>query len=281
MRAALIQLTASDDPAANLPLTEAALRAAAAGGADIAATPEMTNIISSDRSHQMAVARPEDADPTLDRLRAVTAELGLWLVIGSLGLRSGTDPDRLVNRCFVIDPAGGIRARYDKIHMFDVDVSETETYRESDTYAPGDRAVIVDTPFARLGLSICYDLRFAALYRDLARAGAQVLLVPAAFTVPTGQAHWHTLLRARAIENGAFVLAPAQTGTHKGARADRPRRTFGHTLAVGPWGGVIADAGTEPGVTFVDLDLAEVTEARRRIPALARTRAWNGPVEGG
>jgi predicted amidohydrolase len=273
MRAALIQLSVSDDPADNLPATEAALREAAAGGAELAATPEMTNLVSGSRTHQMAVARAEADDPTLARLRAVAAELGLWLVIGSLAVRSERDPDRLANRCFVIDPAGDIRARYDKIHMFDVTVSETETYRESETYAPGNRAVVVDTPFGRLGLSICYDLRFPVLYRVLARAGAEILMIPAAFTRPTGQAHWHTLLRARAIETGSFVLAPAQTGEHRVAQG-RPRQTYGHALAVSPWGEVLADAGTGPGVTFIDLDLDEVARARARIPAIAASPDW-------
>jgi predicted amidohydrolase len=278
MRAALIQITASDDPAANLPATEAALRQAAAQGAEFAATPEMTNIMSSDRAHQMRVARAEGDDPTLARLRAVAAELGLWTLIGSLALRSGDDPDRLANRSFLIAPDGGIAARYDKIHMFDVEVGDGQTYRESATYRPGSRAVLADTPFARLGLTVCYDLRFAALFRDLAQAGAQVICVPAAFTVPTGEAHWHVLLRARAIETGAFILAPAQTGTHPGGQGGPPRRTYGHALALAPWGEVIADAGTAPGVVFADLDLAQVAEARRRIPALSVSPNWDRPA---
>lgn len=276
MRAALIQLTASDDPGENLPATEAALRRAAADGADFAATPEMTNMISSDRAHQMAVARPETEDPTLARLRALAVELGLWVLIGSLAVQPDDDPDRLANRSFLIGPDGGVVARYDKIHMFDVSVGEGEAYRESATYRPGTRAVVAHTPFARLGMTVCYDLRFPALFRSLAQAGAQVICVPAAFTVPTGQAHWHVLLRARAIETGAFILAPAQTGTHP-ARSGPGRRTFGHSLAVGPWGEVVADAGTGPGVTIVDLDLDRVAEVRGRIPALQQTRTWEGP----
>jgi predicted amidohydrolase len=213
MRAALIQMTSSDRPADNLRAAEAALRQAAAGGADFAATPETTNLISVDRAHTLAVARPEGDDPTLARLRAVAAELGLWTLIGSLAVRSEDESERLANRSFLIAPDGTIAARYDKIHMFDVEIDDGQTYRESDTYRPGSRAVVADMPCARLGMTICYDLRFPALYRDLARAGAQIVTVPAAFTVPTGRAHWHTLLRARAIETGAFVLAPAQTGT--------------------------------------------------------------------
>jgi deaminated glutathione amidase len=281
MRAALIQMTASDDPGANLPVTEALLRRAAAGGADFAATPEMTNLVTGDRDHALASAHHEDADPTLARLRAVAAGLGIWVLIGSLALRSEDDPERLANRSFLIGPDGAIAARYDKIHMFDVEIGDGQSYRESATYRPGTRAVLADTPMARIGLTVCYDLRFPALFRDLAKAGAQVICVPAAFTVPTGQAHWHVLLRARAIETGAFILAPAQTGTHPARHDGPPRRTFGHALAVAPWGEVIADAGDAPGVTFADLDLAQVAEARRRIPALRRSRVWQGPKAAG
>jgi predicted amidohydrolase len=277
MRAALIQMTSSDRPEENLRAAEAALRQAAAEGADFAATPETTNLISVDRAHALAVTRTEGDDPTLARLRAVAAELGLWTLIGSLAVRCQDDPARLANRSFLIAPDGAIAARYDKIHMFDVEIGDGQTYRESDTYRPGTRAVLADMPFARLGLTICYDLRFPALFRDLAQAGAQIVTVPAAFTVPTGRAHWHTLLRARAIETGAFVLAPAQTGTHPARGTARPRQTFGHSLAIAPWGETLADAGDGPGVTLVELDLARVTEARTRIPALRQTRDWTGP----
>jgi len=276
MRAALVQLRSSDDPAANLPVTEGLIREAASGGAGLILTPECTNIVSASRTRQRDVLAPEDDDATLHRLRDVSAELAVWLVIGSLLLRSGDADERFVNRCFVLGPDGGIRARYDKIHMFDVDLPDGESYRESTAFRPGAAAVVADTAGARLGLSICYDLRFPALYRDLARAGAQVLTIPSAFTVPTGKAHWRALLRARAIETGCFVLAPAQSGQHD-ATDGRSRRTYGHSLAVNPWGEVIADAGEPTGVTLVELDLAEVAEARRRIPSLGHGRDYSTP----
>ncbi|MFN6951557.1 MAG: carbon-nitrogen hydrolase family protein [Albidovulum sp.] len=276
MRAALLQLSVSDDPAANLPVTSALLREAAAGGAGFVLTPEATNGLSSDRAHQRAVLRHEEEDATLAALRSEAAAHGLWLLIGSLGLLTHDADGRFANRSFLIAPDGTIAARYDKIHMFDVDVSETESYRESSGYRPGSRAVAVDTPFARVGLTICYDVRFPHLYRRLAKSGAQILTVPAAFNDTTGAAHWHALLRARAIENGAYVLAPAQTGSHA-AHNGRPRRTYGHSLAVSPWGEVLVDAGTEVGVSYVDLCLAEVTRARARVPSLGHDRDFEGP----
>ena len=276
MRAALIQLTSGDDPPGNLAVTEALVREAAAGGAALALTPECTNIVSADRARQREVLVAESEDATLARLRAVAAELGLWLVIGSLCLRS-RDPDgRFVNRSFLIGPDGAIRARYDKIHMFDVELDAGESYRESAAYRPGERAVLAEAAGLRLGLTVCYDLRFPHLYRDLAKAGAEVLTVPSAFTVPTGRAHWEVLLRARAIETGAYVLAPAQSGTHA-ARAGRGRQTWGHSLAVAPWGEVIADAGDGPGVAFAEIDPAEVVHARARIPSLGHDRAYTPP----
>ena len=272
MRAALIQLSSGPDPEANLAVTRGFLREAAAGGADIALTPEVTNIVTADRAHQAAMVRTEADDATLAALRDEARTLGIWLVIGSLALKTGDADGRFANRSFVVSPTGEIVARYDKIHMFDVEVSQTERYRESAAFRPGDRAVVADTPLGKLGLSICYDLRFAPLYRRLAKAGAQVLTVPAAFTRPTGQAHWETLLRARAIETGSFVLAPAQTGENAPGRA-----THGHSLAVAPWGEVLADAGEAPGVTLVDFDLASVDDARARIPALTHDRDFQGP----
>ena len=276
MKAALVQLSVTDDPLANLPVTRSLVREAAAQGAGFVLTPEVTNCLSSDRAHQREVLRHETDDPTLAALRTDAAELGIWLLIGSLGLKT-RDPDgRFANRSFLIAPDGTIMARYDKIHMFDVDVSETEKYRESSGYRPGTRAVVTAAPFATVGLSVCYDLRFPHLYRALARAGADVLTVSAAFNDTTGAAHWEPLLRARAIETGAYVLAPAQTGTHA-AHNGRPRRSHGHSLAVSPWGEVLADAGTEVGVTLVDLDLAEVARARARIPSLSHDRPFEGP----
>lgn len=276
MRAALLQLSVTDDPAANLPVTLGLVREAAAGGAGFVLTPEVTNCLSSDRAHQRAVLRHEAEDPTLAALSAEAAALGLWLLVGSLGVLTGDIDGRFANRSFLIAPDGAIVARYDKIHMFDVNVSETEQYRESAGYRPGTRAVTADTPFGRIGMSVCYDLRFPQLYRRLAQAGATILTVPAAFNDTTGAAHWHPLLRARAIETGCYVLAPAQTGSHA-AHNGRPRRTFGHSLAVSPWGEVLADGGTEVGVSYVELSPDEVERARARVPSLTHDRVFEGP----
>lgn len=276
MRAALVQLTVGDDPAANLPETLALVRAAAEGGAQLVLTPECTNLLSSNRDHQRRVLRSEDEDATLAALRAEAAAQGIWLLIGSLGLLTQDADGRFANRSFLTGPGGQIVARYDKIHMFDVDVSETEVYRESAGYRPGAQAVLAETPLGRIGMTVCYDLRFPHLYRRLAQAGAQILTVPAAFNHITGAAHWEVLLRARAIETGCFVLAPAQTGFHP-ETAGKGRRTHGHALAVAPWGEVLADGGTDPGVTFVDLDLEAVTRARARVPSLFHDRPFDGP----
>jgi len=276
MRAGLIQLTVGDDPAANLPRTLDLVREAAAGGAGFVLTPECTNLLSSDRDHQRNVLRHEGEDATLAALRETAADTGIWLLIGSLGLLTADADGRFANRSFLIGPDGAILARYDKIHMFDVNVSETEVYRESAGYRPGGQAVLADTPFGRVGMTVCYDLRFPHLYRHLAQAGADILTVPAAFNHLTGQAHWEVLLRARAIETGCFVLAPAQTGFHPEAHG-KGRQTHGHALAVAPWGEVLADAGTEPGVSFVDLDMSQVAKARARVPSLTHDRAFGGP----
>ena len=276
MRAGLVQLSVSDDPAANLPVTLGFVREAAAKGAEFILTPELTNGLSSSRMHQRAVFHGEAADLTLAALRAEAKALGVWLLIGSLGLVTTDADGRFANRSFLIGPDGSIVARYDKIHMFDVNVSATEVYRESDGYRPGDKAVLAETPLGKIGMTVCYDLRFPALYRRLAQAGAQILTVPAAFNHITGAAHWEVLLRARAIETGCFVIAPAQTGFHP-EHAGKGRRTHGHSLAVAPWGEVIADGGTEPGVTVVDVDLARVDEARHRVPSLRHDRRFDGP----
>src|SRR5210317_2031846 len=276
LRVGLIQLCAGRDPQANLQATEALVRQAAGEGARFVLTPEVTNCVTSDRAHQAAVLHPQETDPTLARLRQLAAELGIWLLIGSLGIKT-TDADvRYANRSFMIGPDGALRAHYDKIHMFDVRVSASETYRESASYRPGNRAVLCQTDFAAVGMTICYDLRFAHLHRALAQAGAQILTVPAAFSPVTGAAHWQVLLQARAIETGCFVLAPAQTGlndTHKGAQ----RRTYGHSMVVAPWGEVLLDAGTAPGAYCIDLDLAQVEQARLRVPALGHDRSFDGP----
>lgn len=271
MKAALLQITSSDDPAANLDMVRAMVAEAAANGAQFVLTPEVTNCLSSSRARQNAVLTLQDDDQTLAGLSAQAADLGIWLLIGSLGLKTGDADGRFANRCFLIDPQGEIAAWYDKIHMFDVDVDATETYRESDGYRPGTRAVTADTPFGILGLTICYDVRFGYLHRQLAHAGAQILTAPAAFSPVTGEAHWEVLLRARAIETGCYVLAPAQTGTHPRTEG-RERRTHGHSLAIAPWGEVLLDMGTQPGIGYVELDLAEVDKARRRVPALNHDR---------
>lgn len=276
MRIGLVQLTVCDDPVANLPQTLALVRKAAAGGAGFVLTPECTNVLSSSRDHQNGVLYPESEDPTLAALRAEAQALGIWLLIGSLGLKTDDPDGRFANRSFLIAPEGAIAARYDKIHMFDVTVSETEAYRESAGYRPGGQAVVAETPFGRLGLTVCYDLRFPYLHRALAQAGATILTVPAAFNDTTGTAHWEVLLRARAIETGCFVLAPAQTGFHP-ETAGKGRRTHGHSLVVAPWGEVLADGGTEPGVIFADLDLAQVASARGRVPSLTHDRGFTGP----
>jgi predicted amidohydrolase len=276
MRAALVQLTVTDDPAENLPVTVEHVRTAVAGGAGFVLTPELTNGLSSSRVRQRSLFRTETDDETLAVLRAEAKQAGVWLLIGSLGLLTNDADGRFANRSFLIGPDGEIAARYDKIHMFDVNVTATEVYRESEGYRPGARVVLAQTSFAKLGMSVCYDLRFPALYRRLAQAGAQILTVPAAFNHITGAAHWEILLRARAIETGCFVLAPAQTGFHP-ERQGNGRRTHGHSLAVSPWGEVLADGGTEPGITFVDIDLAQVDEARQRIPSLGHDREFDGP----
>jgi predicted amidohydrolase len=276
MRAGLVQLTVTDDPAENLPRTLALVRAAAAGGAEFVLTPECSNALSSNRAHQQAVFHPEDADPTLAALRDAAAQAGIWLLIGSLGVKTADGDGRFANRSLLIDPTGAVAARYDKIHMFDVNVSDTEIYRESAGYRPGAQAVLADTPFGRLGLTVCYDIRFPALYRRLAQGGAQIITVPAAFNHITGAAHWETLLRARAIETGCFILAPAQTGFHAESRG-KGRHTHGHSLIVAPWGEVLADGGTDPGIIFADIDLAEVARARARVPSLSHDRDFDGP----
>lgn len=273
MRTALLQLNSSDDPVENLGWTRARLRAAVADGAKFVLTPEVTNCVSASRTHQQDVLCLQDDDPTLAALRDEAAKSGVWLLIGSLGLKTNDRDGRLANRSFLIGPDGAIEAWYDKIHMFDVQVTETETFRESAAYRPGDRGVVATTPFANIGLSVCYDLRFPYLYRALAQAGAQVLTVPAAFSPVTGAAHWEPLLRARAIETGCYVLAPAQCGVHKISRG-KTRSTYGHSIAISPWGEVIAEATDCPDTVFLDLDLAEVEKARGRVPSLTHGREF-------
>ncbi|OUS05642.1 amidohydrolase [Rhodobacterales bacterium 52_120_T64] len=276
MKVALVQFTSSNDPAANLLLAEGFIREAHAGGAEFILTPETTNIISSSRKQQAEVLHFEAEDPSLARLRDLSQELKIWLLIGSLGLKTGDADARFANRSFLISPTGEIAARYDKIHMFDVDLGNGEVYRESSAYRPGTKATLAKTDIGNIGMTICYDLRFPDLYRELAQAGADILTAPAAFTVPTGRAHWHALLRARAIENGCFVLAPAQCGMHDWGKEPR-RETFGHSLVISPWGEVLADGGETQGVTFVELDLNDVAKARAKIPSLMHDREFEPP----
>ena len=276
MRVGLVQLTVSDDPAANLPHTLSLIQAAVAGGAEFVLTPECTNALSSSRNHQCAVFHDEEHDPTLAVLCSEARKGGVWLLIGSLGVKTKDADGRFANRSFLIGPDGSIVARYDKIHMFDVNVSETEVYRESIGYRPGGHAVLAQTSIGKIGMTVCYDLRFPHLYRRLAQAGAEILTVPAAFNHITGGAHWEVLLRARAIETGCYVLAPAQTGFHS-EHIGPGRRTHGHSLVIAPWGDIVADGGIDPGVTFADIDVSQVIKARARIPSLQHDRAIAGP----
>ncbi|MBU2992281.1 carbon-nitrogen hydrolase family protein [Octadecabacter sp. 1_MG-2023] len=275
MKVAILQLTSSDDPAENLAMVQGMIADAVSQGAEFICTPEVTNCVSLDRKHQASVLSYQEDDPSLSGLQTSAKEHGIWLSIGSLALKGG-DGDRFVNRSFLIAPDGKITATYDKIHMFDVQVNETETYAESSGYAPGNQAVVADIGTAKVGLTICYDLRFPYLHRALAKAGADILLVPAAFSPVTGVAHWEPLLRARAIETGCFVIAAAQTGTHA-AQIGKQRTTYGHSLVVSPWGEVLVDAGVAPGVTLVDFTLSDVPRSRERIPALLHDREFSGP----
>ena len=273
MRGALLQMTSSDDPGQNQDLVVDMIERAVQDGAQICLTPEVTNCVSTSRSRQEDVLQREEHDTSLAAFRAAAQHAGIWLLIGSLALK--TD-DRFINRSYLIAPDGGVVAHYDKIHMFDVQVSETETYRESAGYRPGETAVIADTDFGQIGLCICYDVRFPSLFAALARAGASIITVPSAFSPVTGDAHWETLLRARAIETGAWILAPAQTGTHA-ALHGKARKTHGHSMVIDPWGTVVLDAGTEPGIYRFDIDPAQAARARAKIPALDHIRPFATP----
>ena len=266
----LVQITAEREHAPSIARALPLVRAAAKAGADLIALPENATMIEPAYEAALKKALPEDEHPGLAAYRAAAQDLRKWIVVGSLSVRS--TPTKYANRSFLIDPAGTIVARYDKIHLFDVDLPNGERYRESDRVAAGAAAVTADLPWARLGMTVCYDVRFASLYRVLAQAGATVLSVPAAFTAVTGLAHWHVLLRARAIETGSFVIAPAQTGTHA-----EGRRTFGHSLVVGPWGDILVDGGTDEGFVTAQIDPAEVGAARARIPALHHDRPFAAP----
>ena len=243
-------------------------------GASFVLTPEVTNCVSLSRTHQNQVLQTEADDQTLADLRATARDHSVWVLVGSLALIDAQGDGRFVNRSFLIRPDGTIAARYDKIHMFDVTISKTETYHESDGYRPGDTATLAQIDGIGVGMTICYDLRFPHLFRDLAKSGARIFTVPSAFSPETGAAHWETLLRARAIENGCFVLAPAQCDTHPAING-RSRRTHGHSLAIDPWGAVLADGGDLPGVTMVDMDLSAVDDARSRLPSLSHDRNYS------
>ena len=266
MRIALAQMQSGIDPQANAVGLVQAIASAAKGGAAMVFTPEMSGLLDRNRARASAHIMSEELDIVLAAVRKAAAESGIWVSLGSLALKGGSD-GRLINRSFLIDETGSVRARYDKIHLFDVDLPTGESWRESAAYAPGEEAVVVDTPVGRLGLSICYDLRFPALYAALSGAGATILSIPAAFTVPTGKAHWHALMRARAIENAAWVVAAAQVGRHEDGRT-----TYGHSVVVDPWGEVILDMGEEPGVAFADLEPARCNEVRAQIPVIAHRR---------
>lgn len=266
-KAAMIQMRSGLQPGANIDAAVRYIGDAKSAGAEYVLTPEMTNILAVNREQLFAVVVEEGADASLATLREVARKLGIYVHVGSLAIR--ISPDRAANRSFLIDPKGDILARYDKIHMFDVDLAGGESYRESRNYRPGELAVLADLPWGRLGLTVCYDLRFPALYRALAEAGATMLAIPSAFTKQTGEAHWHVLIRGRAIENGCFVFAAAQGGRHENGRD-----TFGHSLIVDPWGRIIAEGDTEPGVIVAEINPAEVASARARIPSLQHGRRF-------
>ena len=271
LRVACIQTNAKPDLATNLDEVERWIRAAHADGAGFIATPENTSGMYGDRKSLIAAALPEKGHPAISRFSALAEETGAWLLAGSITIR--LESEKLANRSMLFDPRGRVVARYDKIHMFDADPADGQAYRESATFEPGTAAVVADTDFGKLGLSICYDVRFPALYNALALGGATMITVPAAFTVPTGKAHWHVLLRARAIETGAFVVAPGQVGEHAGNRF-----TYGHSLIVAPWGEVLADGGDQEGFVAADCDFDEVTKARKMIRAVHHSRPFTPPA---
>jgi len=268
--AAMVQTRTKLSPEQNLKEIGELIREAKAKGADYVQTPEMTNILAANREQLFNTISDEDSDPSLKAYRALARDLKIHVHLGSLAIKA--TPDRAANRAFMIDPSGEIIARYDKIHMFDVNLANGESYRESNNYQPGDTAALADLPWGRLGLTICYDMRFPSLYRALSESGASFLTMPSAFTKPTGEAHWHVLLRSRAIENGAFVFAAAQGGVHESKRV-----TYGHSLIVDPWGEILAEGGVDPGVIVAEIDPAKVADARTKIPSLQHGRRFSVP----
>jgi predicted amidohydrolase len=275
LRIALAQMCSGINPAENAEQLRSLIAEAAAGGAEMICTPEMSGLLDLNRSRAAGVIQTEQDDMVLAAVRSEAKDRQIWVQLGSLAIKASGDPgEKWVNRSYLINPAGKIDARYDKIHLFDVDLSPSESQRESSAYARGQRAVVASLPGATLGLSICYDLRFSALYEALTGAGADILSIPAAFTVPTGKAHWEILLRARAIEAGAFVVAAAQYGRHADGRS-----TYGHSMVVDPWGEVMLDMGEGTGIGFCDLDLDKIREVRSRIPAVANRQKFEAPVK--
>ena len=266
-RVGLVQMCTGRDVERNLRDADELVREAARQGAVYVQTPEVTTLMESERARLFAAVRPESGNGALERFRALARELGIWLHVGSMAVLR--DSGRIANRAYLISPQGGLAARFDKIHMFDIDLPGGESYRESKNYQPGDLAVLAELPWGMLGITVCYDLRFPHLYRALAKAGADFLAIPSAFTRPTGEAHWHVLVRARAIENGCFVFAAAQGGRHESGR-----ETYGHSLIVSPWGEILAEGGVHPSVIVADVKPSDVREARRRIPSLQHDRIF-------
>lgn len=271
VKVACVQLRCGDDVAENVRTASALIRDAHKMGAQFIGTPENTSLMAADGGAKLEKTFPEKDDKALPAFAGLAEELGIWLLVGSLAVK--VSEGKTANRSYLIAPNGRIAARYDKIHLFDVNLPSGESYRESNTVAPGSEAVVATMPFARVGLSVCYDLRFPHLYRALAKAGAEILTVPSAFTETTGKAHWYILLRARAIENTCFVIAPAQGGTHANGR-----KTYGHSLIVGPWGDILAEGGTDPGIISAELDLGEIAEVRGRLPSLHHDRPFTNPA---
>ena len=270
IKVACVQLRSGEDVEANIRDASELVRKAHKEGAHFVATPENTTLMAADGGAKLEKSFAEKDDPAVPAFAKLADELNIWLLAGSLAIKVSND--KTANRSYLFGPDGRVEVRYDKIHLFDVDLPSGERYRESNTVAPGAEAVVASLPWGRLGLSVCYDLRFPQLYRTLAKAGAEILTVPSAFTETTGKAHWHVLLRARAIENGCFVVAPAQGGTHANGR-----KTYGHSLIVGPWGDILAEGGTEPGVFSAEIDLDDVAAARGRVPALHHDRPYSPP----
>lgn len=272
-RVACVQMCSGLTPEANIGEVERLIRQAVVDGATLVATPEMTNVIEAKRDRLIGKVGQQHDDASVKRMAGLAGELNITLLVGSLALREGED--KLVNRSLLFAPDGGLIAHYDKVHMFDVELEGGESYHESRSYQAGTRAVVADAREGRIGMTVCYDMRFAALYRLLAQAGADIITVPSAFTRPTGRAHWEVLLRARAIETGCYVLAPAQTGVHESGR-----KTYGHSMIVAPWGEIIGELGEDTGILVADIDLDDVNAARRKVPALEHDRAFSGPDRG-